>query len=495
MKVLRTDYPRGIALGVTSALALAACTPASDLERLSSPSAGFESVATTARTATGAETVWLQSAEDISANAKKVSALVSGKTISADTAVQVALLNNRGLQAAYADLGLSAADAWQVALAPNPSLHLGVLGLGTQSLDGFRTLEGGIAANLLALTTQKSRNRIADVRFRKAQLVAAEETLRVATEARKAWITTVAAFETASLVRQTQETADAASELAAELGKTGYLGRDDQAREHAFAAELAGQRAQADLAAKLAKEDLTRIMGLFGADLNYFVPNALPGLPRIADRKAFESEALAGRVDLAAAKLELEAVALDYRLGDRTRVVSDIALAAGTEIERELEDGARHSARTDSLDLEVAFEIPIFDSGAARLRKGEVAYMKAAHQLAQKAVDVRSEARAAHLAWTGTHKIARHYRDVVLPLRKTIEEEALLSYNGMITNTFELLADTRARMQSNLLEASARRDFWLADANMTAVLYGGGGATAPSGGGGATAAAEEPAGH
>jgi outer membrane protein TolC len=65
----------------------------------------------------------------------------------------------------------------------------------------------------------------------------------------------------------------------------------------------------------------------------------------------------------------------------------------------------------------------------------------------------------------------------------------------MITNTFELLADTRSRMQSNLLEASARRDFWLADANMTAVLYGGGGATAPSGGGGATAAAEEPAGH
>lgn len=341
MKVLRTTYPRGAFLGVSSALVLAACTPASDLERLSSPSAGFESVATTARTATGAEAVWLQSAEDISANAKKVSALVSGKTISADTAVQVALLNNRGLQAAYADLGLSAADAWQVALAPNPSLHLGVLGLGTQSLDGFRTLEGGIAANLLALTTQKSRNRIADVRFRKAQLVAADETLRVATEARKAWITTVAAFETASLVRQTQETADAASELAAELGKTGYLGRDDQAREHAFAAELAGQRAQADLAAKLAKEDLTRIMGLFGVDLNYFVPDALPGLPRIADRKAFESEALAGRVDLAAAKLELEAVALDYRLGDRTRVVSDIALAAGTEIERELEEIGR----------------------------------------------------------------------------------------------------------------------------------------------------------
>ncbi len=494
MKALLTASPRGIALGVSSALALAACTPASDIERLSSPSAGFESVATTARRATGAEAVWLQSAEDISANAKKVSALVSGRTISADTAVQVALLNNRGLQAAYADLGLSAADTWQVALAPNLSLHLGVLGLGAKSLDGFRTLEGGVVANILALTTQKSRNRIADVRFRQAQLRAAEETLRVATDARKAWITAVAAFEAASLVRQTQETADAASELAAELGKTGYLGRDDQAREHAFAAELAGQRAQADLAAKLAKEDLTRTLGLYASDVNYFVPDALPALPKAAARKNFESEALAGRVDLAGAKLELEAVALEYRLSDRTRVVSDFALAAGTEIERELEGGERHSTQTNSVDLEVAFEIPIFDSGAARLRKGEVAYMKAAHQLAQKAVEVRSEARAAHLAWTGTYQIAQHYRDNVLPLRKIIEEEALLSYNGMITNTFELLADTRARMQSNLLEASARRDFWLADASMSAVLYGGGGSSVP-GTGAATATAEAPAGH
>lgn len=485
---------RNLLLFACGTLALAGCTPASDISRLSSPTAGFSTVAATTKRATGAEVVWLQTPEEIAANAKRVSALVAGKTISADTAVQVALLNNRGLQAAYADLGLSAADAWQIALAPNPSLHLGVLKLGAKGLDGFQTFEGGIAGNLLALTTQKSRNRIADVRFREAQLAAAQETLRVATEARRAWINAVAAFEAASLIGQTLETADAASELAAELGKTGFLNKGNQAREFAFAAELSGQKAQADLAATLAKEELTRTLGLFGADLKYYVPNALPGLPRIASRNSFEAEALAGRVDLAAAMLELEAVALEYRLSDRTRVVSDIALAAGTEIERELEDGERESTETRGIDLEVAFEIPIFDSGAARLRRGEVAYMKAAHELAAKAVDVRSEARAAHVAWTGTHKIARHYRDTLLPLRKVIEEEALLSYNGMITNTFELLADTRARMQSNLLAGSALRDFWLADANMTAVLYGGGSEVA-GGGGGEAAAAEEPAGH
>jgi len=54
----------------------------------------------------------------------------------------------------------------------------------------------------------------------------------------------------------------------------------------------------------------------------------------------------------------------------------------------------------------------------------------------------------------------------------------------MITNTFELLADTRARLSSNIMEANARRDFWLADANLVSAIYGGG---AASGGGAAMA--------
>ena len=61
-----------------------------------------------------------------------------------------------------------------------------------------------------------------------------------------------------------------------------------------------------------------------------------------------------------------------------------------------------------------------------------------------------------------------------MPLRKTIEEEGLLSYNGMITNTFELLTDVREKLGSSLEAANAKRDFYLAQANLTAAIYGGG---------------------
>ncbi len=72
-----------------------------------------------------------------------------------------------------------------------------------------------------------------------------------------------------------------------------------------------------------------------------------------------------------------------------------------------------------------------------------------------------------------------------MPLRTTIEQESLLTYNGMITNTFELLADTRAKIGTLILAINAKREFWLADVNLSASIYGGGaaatgGATAPS---------------
>ena len=481
-------------ISLTGALLLSACASPDQVAKLGNSRAGFDTVASTAAAATGKETVWLQSGVEAAANAKRVQALVYKKTISAETAVQVALLNNKGLQAAYAELGLSSADVWQQTLQPNPTVSVGVLGIGADGLGGYRAIEGLIANNILSLVTRNKRLGIADIHFRQAQLVAAEATLRVATETRWAWVEAVAAFEAASLIAQAQGTANAASELAARLGEVGSLNKAGQAREHAFYAELTGQRAQAKLAAELAKEALTRQLGLWGAEAVYYVPNALPQLPRsVAARPKIEAEALGRRVDLSIAKLELEAAAQENGLTDATRYVTDLEIIAGFEAERELDDGEVSTETTPQVEVE--FDIPIFDSGKARKRKAETAYMRAANELAQMAVNVRSEARSAYLSYTASHQIARHYRDAVLPLRRTIEEEGLLSYNGMITNTFELLADTRARLNSNLIEGGARRDFWLADANMVAAVYGGGASAGGGGDSGGGVADEGGAGH
>jgi len=129
------------------------------------------------------------------------------------------------------------------------------------------------------------------------------------------------------------------------------------------------------------------------------------------------------------------------------------------------------------------------------MRKGELAYMRAANQLAEKAVNVRSEARSAYLAYRSNYDIARHYRNSVLPLRKAIEDQSLLTYNGMITSTFELISDAREKIDATMLAVNAKRDFWIAEANLAPVIYGGSTGSAAAGSEGASAEEAPAGGH
>ena len=459
----------------SAGLFLAGCVSDQELAGYSAKEAGFGVVAASVSIGTrGKEAVWLQNKDQAKAVSERVHGLVHKKTINADTAVQVALLNNKGLQAAYADVGMNAAEVWQQGMPENPKVSVGLLGIGAPELGAYRAIEGMIAANILSLATRKARVDIADTRFRQSQMRAVDATLKVANDTRRAWVNAVSAFETVAYLNQAKVAADAASELAQKLGESGALAKGGQAREHAFYAELTGQMAEARLASRLAKEELTRIMGLWGSEVDYYVPDKLPRLPRgLVNKNRIEQEALENRVDLRVAKLELDAVAKSYGLTEATRYVTDLGLLSGLEAERTIDENGNKDVEVTGR-MEIDFVIPIFDSGKARLRKAELAYMQAANQLAEKAVNIRSEARSAHTAYSSTHEIARHYLNAVVPLRTTIESEGLLTYNGMISNTFELLADTRAKIGTLMLAINAKREFWLADVNLSAAIYGGG---------------------
>lgn len=452
------------------------------------PKAGFANVSNQTSTSIGKRTAFAQTQAENVVLKKQVHGMVHRKTISADTAVQVALLNNKGLQAAYANVGLSAADAWQQSTPENPVVSIGILGIGAAELGLYRAIEGMFATNILDAKTRKQRVVLADINFRSAQLGAVNDTLTLANQTRQAWINAVSAFEAASYLKRAKATSDAGSELASKLGETGALNKAGQAREHAFNAELAGQLATARLNATRAKEDLTKLMGLWGTEVDYYVPDALPALPRSVGRITnIEGKALRNRLDLQVAKLGLEAQAAAFGLTDQTQLLTDLEIIAGFETEREADGGETETETTPQIELE--FAIPIYDTGKARMRKAELMYLQAANVLAEKAVNVRSEARGAEVSYHASYKIARHYRDVLVPLRKTVEEEGLLSYNGMITNTFELLTDVREKLGASLEAANAKREFFMAQADLTAAIYGGGAGSADAGGEGATLAA------
>jgi outer membrane protein TolC len=399
------------------------------------------------------------------------------RPLTPDSAVQIAFLKNRGLQAAFNDLGIAEAAYVQATLPPAPRAVFSQFG-GSLSLE----IERQIIIGLFELATLPARAAIAERRFRSAQFRNAEAVLRLGLETRRQYYRTVASTQQVAFMQQALASAESASELARQLGESGALNKLEQAREHAFYVETGAQLARARIEQRAARERLIRQLGLFGRDIDFRLPSNLPALPaRLETGREIERRALEQRGDLKALRTELDATAGQLGLTSVTRLVNDFELALGNNYEREIlatptEEGGVEVER-DTIKrggFEIEFPIPIYDFGTASVRNARETYLAAANRLAERAVNTRSEAREAYLRYRGSYDLARLYQNRVLPLRKTIQDEALLQYSGMLVDVSDLITDARERILSNVEAINARRDFWIAATDLKAALIGGG---------------------
>jgi outer membrane protein TolC len=405
----------------------------------------------------------LPRAGDTNAGQAELDALLEGQ-LSADDAVRIALLGNRGLRASLGQLGVAEADLVQAGRLANPSFSFGRM-----SGHGETEIERSVMFDLVGLLTMPLRRDIEARRFENAKLVAASAAVRHALDTRKAWFRAVAAGESARYAGQVHEAAQAGAELAQRMARVGNLSALDSAREQAFSAEAAAQLARARHNAAAAREQLARLMGVWGAQAGFQLPDRLPELPAKPREAAnIESLAMQQRLDVRLAKLDAEATARALGLSKATGFVN--VLHAGYA-------NASKSGEPRENGYEIELALPLFDWGGARTAKAEALYMQAVHRTADTAINARSQVREAYSAYRTSHDLARHYRDEIVPLRKKISEETLLRYNGMLMSVFELLADTRASIGAVNAAIEAQRDFWIADADLQAAISGSGGAT------------------
>jgi outer membrane protein TolC len=387
------------------------------------------------------------------------------RTLSVESAVQIALLNNRGLQAAYNELALAEADAIEQSLPPNPTFSLSRI-----SGDGGFEFERQVVGDILALATLPFRSEIARRRFHEAQLRAALETLRLAADVRRAYYQAVGSSELAALLSDTKTTAETIAQLAEKLGQTGGLNKLDQAREQVFYAEITADLATARQQATSARERLARLLGVWGGQVDFKLPKALPALPRSPKSLPnIEVEAVGRRVDLQMALIELDLLAKALNLTEATRFVTLLDLAG---ISRKTKEPEGTPFRQRGFDLQL--QIPIFDGGEVRVRQSAESYNIALNRLTEKAVNVRSEARDAYRVYRSTYDIAGHYQREVVPLRNIISDEAQLRYGSMQIDVFALLAEAKLRIAAQRASIDARRDFWLAHSDLRSAVDGGG---------------------
>ncbi|WP_119153907.1 TolC family protein [Caldimonas tepidiphila] len=397
-----------------------------------------------------------------------------------DDAVRLALVNSPALQSMLAASWAAQAEARQGGRLPNPRLALERLVQG-HDVEIGRALSFG----LLDLLTLPLRQRAATQAIEAERLRLAQEVLALGLQVRQQWVRAVAAQQLQHYHAEVQEAAEAAAELARRMQAVGNWSRLQRAREQAFHSEASAGLARARQAALAEREALVRLLGLDAAQAQSLrLPERLAELPKQPiSAEAVLASAKEDRLDLRLARQRL-AAAQRAEGSTRWSSVGDLELAY-------IRNSETHEPVQRGWELEIA--LPLFDLGDARRAGASAQTLAALAQLRQVQLETASQLRERYHAWRSAHDIARHYRDELVPLRKTIAEEMLLRYNGMLVGVFELLADAREQRASVIAAIEAQRDFWLADAALEAARLGAPLAPAPLSAPGAAATA--PQGH
>jgi len=379
--------------------------------------------------------------------------------LSADGAVELALLNNRGLQAQLGNLGVSEAELVKAGRLRNPVVSLGRLAGG-----GVLEIDRSVMFDLLGLLTIPARTQVARQRFEQAQYQAASDAVAAAAEARDAFYEAVSAQQLAAYAQQVKEAADASNDLARGMVQAGNLSRLDQMREQAFYADATAELARARQRSLASRERLVRALGLGDQQALLQLPDRLPDLPKEPEQfRDAEQTALDRRLDVQIARRETEATARELGLTKATGFVD--VLEAGWQNKSQ-----RGSPQERGGSLQ--FDIPVFDFGGASRAQAKALYLQSVNHAAAVAIDARSQVRETYAGYRTAYDLARHYRDEVVPLHQRISEENLLRYNGMLIDVFQLLADAREQVASVTASVEATRDYWLAESRLQSALAG-----------------------
>src|SRR6185295_12696122 len=160
------------------------------------------------------------------------------------------------------------------------------------------------------------------------------------------------------------------------------------------------------------REKLNRLLSLWGRDTAWKIEGGLPSLPESdVALRGLESLAVAQRLDLAAAHMELAGFVRALGLTKSYRYIG--ALEFGVDTERE-------SDRTNFTGPTMRMEVPLFNQGQPRVARGEAELRRAERKLEALAIGIRADVRTLHDKLAAQREAARFYQNEIVPVRRAI---------------------------------------------------------------------------
>ncbi len=382
--------------------------------------------------------------------------------LSLDTAIQIALLNNRSLQATYEELGMSQADVVQAGLLRNPSLFASARFPNSGPFD--YNLEFEIIQDFLDILMRPVRKQLATVQFEQTKLRVGHEVLRLVTEVQTAYFTLLGAQQVAAMRQAVAETTQTAAELAQRMYDAGNISDLELTNQRGFFEQARIEWATAEAEILAAREQLNTLLGLWGQETNWKLAEQLPEIPPEEIRlEELESLAVAQRLDLAAAQREIETLGHALSITRKQWGITSVEVAVNSE---------RDTDGTWLIGPNLQLELPIFHQRQSQIARLEAQFRQSTQRRDALAIAIRSEVRALRDRLLTTRRLVEHYRDVLLPLRERIVELTQQQYNFMLSGAFELILAKQIEFDAYQAYLEAIRDYWITRAQLQQAVGG-----------------------
>jgi cobalt-zinc-cadmium efflux system outer membrane protein len=382
--------------------------------------------------------------------------------LTVQSAVTIALLNNRWLAASFEEIGISQADVAQASRLHNIQLA-GSWRIPNRPPSIVDT-EYSASADFLDLLTMPARKKIAARNLEQKKLEVADKVLQLAADTEAQFYKVQAQMEWVKQLRVVIEADEAAADFAHKQYDAGDINELTMNEQLVAETQAQLEMIRAGAKIKLEHERLNRLLGLRAEEINWSIAGELPQLPENElPLEDLESLAVKQRWDLAARRGAAESFAAALRLKSRTRFVPGVNVGVDTE---QTPDGQRVTGPTLELEL------PLFDQGQPALARIAAQFAQAKDRYAAAELDARSEVREAQAALAAARQAVEFSQKQLLPLRQKILRETLLHYNAMQRNSYELLLAKEQEQMTEQSGVEALRDYWLARVELERAVGG-----------------------
>jgi len=446
---------RRVALPLVAAGLLGGCASVN-------PQPAFVDVQQKVNERTGHEPRWQRTAHEAEASAATVRELL-GEELTAERAAQVALVNNRGLQATLQEIGISQADYAQATRVSNPDLHTFVR-FPDREPNGTN-VEVSLFQDFLDVLVQPLRKKLGAAQLEQTKLRVGDAMVRLMAETKAAHYTLVAGQQLVTRLELIRDLNQAAAEFARRQHEAGNINDLELLNHEAAHNQSKVDVALAQVEVRRGRERLNRLMGLWGPHTAWKAEARLPEIPaQEIPFEHLESLAVRQRLDLGAGRWGVDLVGRALALKNQTRYFP-IGVQVGVQHEKDT-DGQRVTG--PSLEL----QLPIFDTGKAQVARLQAEYLRTQRQLEALAVNTRSEVREARDSMIAARDLAAYYRAVLLPQRFAILDETQRHYNMMLKGAYDLLLAKQAEVQAEKAYIDAWRDYWIARTELERAVGG-----------------------